>query len=102
MPPMQDWLALYEDWKAHIHDSPQSWWDEEAPLDKTDVGVVVDLLDDLEKDLGLVQGVDTVGWAPSEIEWYVHKLNKSAKELVSSYDDDQIQFVRDYLNGKYA
>lgn len=98
----QDWIALYEEWQAHIQDSPQSWWDEEAPLDKTDVGVVADLLDNLEKDLGLVQGVDTVDWAPSEIESYVNKANKSAKELVDSYDDDQIQFAIDYLNGKYA
>ena len=98
----QGWVEKFEEQRDAIENSPQSWWDEEAPLDKTDVGVVVDLLDDLEKDLGLVQGVDTVGWAPSEIEWYVHKLNKSAKELVGSYDDDQIQFVRDYLNGKYA
>lgn len=102
MPPMKDWLSLYEEWRAHIQDSPQSWWDEEAPIDKTDVGVIVDLLDDLEKDLNLMQGVDTVGWEPSEIESYVNKLNKSAKELVDSYADNQIQFAIDYLNGKYA
>lgn len=99
---MQDWLTLYEEWQTHIQDSPQSWWDEEAPIDKTDVSVIAGLLSDLGKDLDLLQGVDTGSWAPSEIESYVDKAHKSAKELADSYDDDQVQFAIDYLNGKYA
>lgn len=99
---MQDWLALYEDWKATIHDSPQSWWDEEAPLDKTDVGVIAGMLDDLEKELNFLQGVGPEDYAPSEIESYTEDANKAAKKLADSYDDDQVSFAMDYLEGKYA
>lgn len=99
---MRYWLTLYEEWQTHIQDSPQSWWDEEALIDKTDVGVIAGMLDDLEKELNFLQGVEPYDWAISEIEDLTEDANKAAKKLADSYDDDQVSFAMDYLNGKYA
>lgn len=98
---MQDWLTLYEEQQTTIHESSQSWWDDEAPIDKADVGVIAGLLENLARELDLLQGVDTF-WPPSEIEPYAEKVNESVKELADSYSDDQVQFAIDYLSGKYA
>lgn len=99
---MRDWLTLYEEQQTAIDDSPQSWWDEEAPIDKTDVEVIAGMLDHLEKRLNLLQEVEPYYWPISEIEDLTEDANKAAKKLADSYDDDQVSFAMDYLEGKYA
>lgn len=97
----QGWVEKFEEQRDAIENSPQSWWDNEAPIDKTDVGVIAAFLRDLQQEIVDFRDADMRDWSPSEIESHSKSIYKLVRLLADTYSDDQVQFAMNVLDGKY-
>lgn len=97
----QGWVEKYHEQQDALDELPQSWWDDEAPIDKSDVGVIAAFLRDLQQDIVDFRDADVRDWSPGEIAEVSGSIYRQAALLADNYSDNQVRFAIDVLDGKH-